>query len=221
MKEHERRHGLTMFSLNKKYAERFRVNFEQGIALECFVPFFFFYTFGTFNLDWIPLENAIISYLIIAVCYFRFVTITDNAWFFWIAVTAYLTYKAVFTTEDGTWYRLVSFVALAFPMEAVPSLFRRQFTVGELFVLANINSYYVSYCLDSVIYADQRKFISGCNITNLVSFSPWLFLNLSSAIAYVLFKIRTWMMGPNAGSPALPAIFSAVGGFMLTLVCLG
>lgn len=124
-KEHERKHGLTMFSLNEKYAQRFRPNFEQGIVFECFIPMFFFYTFGTFNLDWTPLENCFIAYLIMAFSYFRFVNVSDRAWFLWLSVMAYQTYKAMFTTEPGTWYRLVNFVVLAFTMEAVPSFFRR------------------------------------------------------------------------------------------------
>ena len=143
-----------MSSLNDKYFKRFRPNFEQGIVLDCFVPMFFFYTFGTFNLDWIPLENAIIAYFIMGLCYFRLVTITDQAWFLWLSVIAYQTYKALFSKDDGTWYRLANFATLAFTMEAVPSFFRGQFSVGELFVFASINAYYVAFCLDSVIYAD-------------------------------------------------------------------
>lgn len=222
-KEHERKHGLTVFSLKRKYFERFRPNFEQGVVFECFIPIFFFYTFGTFNLDWVPLENALIAYAIVAFAYFRFVTIFDRAWLLWLAVIGYFSYKAFFTTESGSWYRLANFVPLAFTMEAVPSFFRGQFCVGELFVLATINAYYVSFCLDSVIYQNQREFIAGCNITNLVSFSPWLFLNLSGVIAYVMGQIYR-VVGPIGGHDvhvALGMVLSAVGGFGLTLVCLG
>lgn len=64
--------------------------------MECLVPVFFFYTFGTFNLDWIPLENALIAYFIVALCYFRIVQVTDKAFIFWMGITGYLLYGAIY-----------------------------------------------------------------------------------------------------------------------------
>lgn len=124
-KEHARKYGLTAFSLNEKYIARFRPNYEHGIVFECFIPIFFFYTFGTFNLDWVPLENALIAYGIIAFTYFRFVTITDKAWGFWLLVIGYQGYQALFSDKEGMWYQLVNFIVFAFIMEAVPTFFRK------------------------------------------------------------------------------------------------
>jgi len=221
-KEHARIYGQTVFSLKRKYFDRFRVNFEQGIVFECFIPMFFFYTFATFNLDWIPLENVIVAYLIIAFAYFRFVDLTDQAWPLWIAAAAYFLYDAVYSKKEGTWYRLINFSVTAFTMEAVPTFFRRQFCVAELFIFATVNSYYFTFCLDSVIYAGQRRFISGCNVTNAVIFSPWVFLNMSGAIAYLMGKIYRNVPGlPYDTFVMVSLLVSGVGGFVLTLVCLG
>ena len=88
-REHERTYAPTMFSLKKKYFERYRLNFEQGIVFECLIPFFFLYTFATFNLDWVPLENTLIAYGIIAFAHFRLVPLTDRAWPLWLAVIAF------------------------------------------------------------------------------------------------------------------------------------
>ena len=53
--EEKERNALKCYDLSHKYFELFKPNFEQGIFMECFVPMFFHYVNGTFNLDWMPI----------------------------------------------------------------------------------------------------------------------------------------------------------------------
>ena len=71
-------------------------------------------------------------------------------------------------------------------MECTPKYIRKMFSVSELFLFATVNAYYTSFVLDSVIYHEQRKFISGCNITNSIIFSPWVLFNCVCFSIYLL-----------------------------------
>ena len=74
-------------------------------------------------MDWIPLENALICYFIIALCYFRIVQIINKAWILWISISGYMLFRAIYSEEDGAWYRFINFTILAFTLEAVPISF--------------------------------------------------------------------------------------------------
>ena len=71
-------------------------------------------------------------------------------------------------------------------MEFIPRFLPRAFSVSELFMFSSINAYYFSFAFDSLIYRSQRQFISGCNISNVLIFTPWIFLNFSGIIHAIL-----------------------------------
>ena len=51
-----------------------------------------------------------------------------------------------------------------------------------------VNAYYVSFAFDSLIYRSQRQYIAGCNISNVLIFTPWIFLNFSALIHVLIGK---------------------------------
>jgi hypothetical protein len=67
-------------------------------------------------------------------------------------------------------------------MEIIPRFLPQAFSVSELFLFSAVNAYYFSFAFDSLIYRAQRQYISGCNISNVLSFTPWIFLNFSGLI---------------------------------------
>ena len=77
--------------------------------------------------------------------------------------------------------------------------------MSEFFIFATINSYYTTFCLDSVIYREQRTYIPGCNISNVLVFTPWLFMNIAG-LSYAIFG---WFFAKN------------VSKIMALLVCVG
>lgn len=77
--------------------------------------------------------------------------------------------------------------------------------MSEFLIFATINSYYTTFCLDSIIYRDKRTYIAGCNISNVLVFTPWLFMNIAG-LSYALYG---WFFAKNVGKG------------MALLVCLG
>jgi hypothetical protein len=88
-------------------------------------------------------------------------------------------------------------------IELIPAYFPDSFSVSEIFVYASINAFYTTFCWDSLIYRDQRKYISGCNISNILIFTPWVFLNFSGLIHILTKKFSI--------------ILSLLGGLVLTI----
>jgi len=146
----------------------------------------FHYVHGTFSEDWVPLQNLMVAYAIIFLFYFSFQTAFQKASVVWLGAVGYMCYLTFVLNENQSHYRLAHFIILAITMECTPKLIRKMFSVSELFLFAMVNAYYTSFVLDSVIYHEQRKFISGCNITNSIIFSPWVLFNCVCFSLYLL-----------------------------------
>ena len=50
------------------------------------------------------------------------------------------------------------------------------------------SAFYFSFAFDSLIYRSQRQYIAGCNISNVLIFTPWIFLNFSGLIHALIGK---------------------------------
>jgi hypothetical protein len=87
-----------------------------------------------------------------------------------------------------TIYQLIHFVTLSLSMELISRFLPQAFSVSELFMFSAVNAYYVSFAFDSLIYRSQRKYIAGCNISNVLIFTPWIFLNFSALIYALIGK---------------------------------
>ena len=53
---------------------------------------------------------------------------------------------------------------------------------------SSTNAFYFSFAFDSLIYRSQRQYIAGCNISNVLIFTPWVFLNFSGLIHVLIGK---------------------------------
>jgi len=72
-------------------------------------------------------------------------------------------------------------------VELVPRHIQKQFTVAELFVFASINAFFLYFEFDSIEKKDAiNMYLPGCNISNILIFTPWLALNLMGLIQCLL-----------------------------------
>lgn len=74
-------------------------------------------------------------------------------------------------------------------IEVWPRCFKDQFTVAELFIFSSISSYYVWFFIDSRIYIEKLEYIPGCNISNILIFTPWILLHLTGLLAFILYSV--------------------------------
>ena len=95
---------------------------------------------------------------------------------------------AILYLIESNVYQLIHFAILALSMELIPLYIPDAFSVSELFIFAAINAFFTSFCWDSVIYIEQRKYISGCNVSNIIIFTPWVFINLTGLVHIVTKK---------------------------------
>lgn len=83
--------------------------------------------------------------------------------------------------------QVIHFISMWGNMELISRFLPNCFSVSELFIYSSINSFYVTFAYDSLIYRGQRLYIPGCNVSNVLSFTPWICLNLSG-ILYLVFR---------------------------------
>ena len=177
---------MTPFSLKPGVHLLFRPNFEQGILGECFIPLIFHYVLGTFNEDWAPCQNLVLAHIVIFLGYFRFQNFVESSLPFW--ALAYTLQIYLFWTKAITIYQFIHFVVLTLNIEIIPRVLPKQFSVSELFMYSSTNAFYFSFAFDSLIYRSQRQYIAGCNISNVLIFTPWVFLNFSGLIHVLIGK---------------------------------
>ena len=151
---------------------------------ECFIPLIFHYVLGTFNEDWAPCQNLVVAHLVMILGYFRFQTFVESPLPFW--ALAYALEGYLFWTKSITIYQIIHFVVLSLNVELIPRVLPQQFSVSEVFMYASTSAFYFSFAFDSLIYRSQRQYIAGCNISNVLIFTPWVFLNFSGIIHFLV-----------------------------------
>lgn len=195
--------------LKKKYETKFRDQYEHGFLIECLVPVFFFYVFGTFNLNWMPVQNLIIVWVTILLGYSTVQNVFD-ATLFWTVGVLYQVYELY---AIGSPLRAIHFATLMLTMELVPRVFAKQLSVSELFIFASINAYYTHFCMESVLRKDDlNAFLPGCNISNILCFAPWLVLNFSGLLAYFF---RLAGMRASVATSAMALALGVVGSLVV------
>ena len=145
---------MTRHDLNHHNFWKFRPNVEQGLFGECLIPFFFHWVFGTFSEDWIPIQDLFLVYMVLVLGYFRYQLIIPNQYPFWGLAAAWIIYEEFHLKGGVTKYQLTHLVTLFLQTELIPYFLPGAFSVSEFFIFATINSYYTTFCLDSVFYRD-------------------------------------------------------------------
>jgi hypothetical protein len=152
--------------------------------IECFVPIVFFYLLGTFNLDWRPTQNLSVIYFVLLFAYTQ-TTKSSHAYLCYMVGALYM--ASTFTLQDRNLLLPAHFFSVLLVMEFVPRFLPNQFSVSELFIFASINAFYVYFAFDSIERGDgSQAFLPGCNISNILCFTPWLVLNFTLFVQALL-----------------------------------
>lgn len=114
----------------------------------------------------------------------------------WPGVVCILLYQEYVSPDPIKWARVIHFATFALNMELVPRIFKKQFTVSELFVYSSISAYYTYFFADSVIRKHSLAYIPGCNISNILAFYPWAVLNLALVLGFVCYSIKRQPLSP-------------------------
>lgn len=64
----------------------------------------------------------------------------------------------------------------------IPRHFPGQFSVSEVFIFAAINSFFLCFAFDGLINEEVKRYRAGCNISNILAFTPWMFLNFAGLV---------------------------------------
>lgn len=153
--------------------------------VECLVPIFFHWVMAHFDEDWAPMQNLLLCYLVISIGYLRYQTFIETAAPFWALAILFIC--AQFWMKHITENQVIHFICMWGNMELISRFLPNCFSVSELFIYSSINSFYVTFAYDSLIFRGQRLLIAGCNVSNVLSFTPWICLNFSG-ILYLVFR---------------------------------
>mmetsp|Transcript_12204 Transcript_12204/g.12026 ORF Transcript_12204/g.12026 Transcript_12204/m.12026 type:complete len:251 (-) Transcript_12204:522-1274(-) len=85
--------------------------------------------------------------------------------------------------------QIVHYLILEVTFFVIVSNIHRSMTLCDMIIVSVLNAMYLMFPLDSIINRDQRLYIAGNNNHNILSFSPWIFLNLVIAFVLVLNKV--------------------------------
>ena len=69
--------------------------------------------------------------------------------------------------------------------------------MSELFLFCSLNAFYTAFGLDGLLELEKKKFIAGCNVSNIIVFGPWYVLNMTGICFLVFHKFILSSNGPN------------------------
>jgi len=63
-------------------------------------------------------------------------------------------------------------------------------TLCDMVILSFLNAYFVMFPIDSMMFKELRVYIAGNNSHNILSFMPWIYLNVAIILAVILSKLK-------------------------------
>ena len=197
-KSKERRE-LRAWDLSDVHFVRFRINHEHGIFGEMLIPILFQYVFGTFDLQWYMIQNLLLVYSVIFMGYFRFQT-TLGPSVFWLMASSMPILEYYREQNRETTLRIIHFLVLSLNMEGISRFLPGQFSVSELFIFCSLNAFYTTFGLDGLLEIDKKRFIAGCNVSNIIVFGPWYVLNMTALCFVIIHRFFLKADGQNTVS---------------------
>ena len=82
-------------------------------------------------------------------------------------------------------------------MEGISQFLPGQFSVSELFIFCSLNAFYTTFGLDGLLEIEKKKFIAGCNVSNIIVFGPWYVLNMTGLCFVILHRFFLKADGQN------------------------
>lgn len=163
------------------------------------IPILFQYVFGTFDLQWYMTQNLLLVYSVIFMGYFRFQTVLPAS-MFWLMASAMPILEYHRDPGRESTLRMIHYFTLSLNMHFISSFLPGQFSVSELFIFASLNAFYTTFGLDGLLEIEKKRFIAGCNVSNVIAFGPWYVLNMTGLCFLIIHKIFLKLDGTDPAS---------------------